>query len=790
MVKKVVKKQKQGKAVSHKHVTLHHHHSKPYRKRHIGLLVVSVVGVVIALVLLVSYRDQVIRGLATSRDFVVGLFNQGASYDLRVQSSHGFSLSYDQKELYASAVDGATGNLYVGNELNQERPYSTVRIAPYWIADTPVQPAFTLTYHAEAARPSASALEDMALNDAGITKSNLTRKSGETATIGGQQFTKSTWQTVSHTDFPEALAVYFTLYTGVVDGHPVTIVISQGISETISSALSKVLSSLSFSEGTAYVAPVSQDVATKTGDSLNLLNSILFTQAASAATVTAATSSSEQVAALYGPAVSRVYNAYCMDISVNGRAYLTGACQAVSGSAFFVSQDGYLGTNGHVASANPLDIIIEDAVYTLVTKGDNRYLAYLLNLTSLKPSDIPSTATDQQAPGMMIDAMYGIDTSRVVATNNVQNLLVGLSDKQPDITAWLEATKNRQTFTSTDGSVKSATVAAVDYRSMDGVDGFEASDVALIKVSGSDYPVTTLGNIDLVNQGADILILGYPGNATNNGIVESTSNQVTITSGKVSSKKKANGSDNMLIETDTTIGHGNSGGPVLSSDGLVIGIATYTADGSGSGNGVFNYIRDIGDLKTLATEEGITFDTNSDTQAAWDKGIEYFYNSRYSRAVTQFEKVQELYPYHTKAQEFIASAQTHIANGDDVQDFPVLIVAIVGVIFLASAGVAVFLIVRHNKKHAIYTAGVARGTVQPIAPGTPQQTVVVAPPAVQPVAQLNIPPATTPTITPVAPQAAPPTPPVAPPAQPAADSGTPQWFSAPDDPNLPPSNNS
>jgi hypothetical protein len=349
-----------------------------------------------------------------------------------------------------------------------------------------------------------------------------------------------------------------------------------------------------------------------------------------------------------------------------------------------------------------------------------------LSLTSLKASDIPASATPTQVVGLMVDAMYKLDPTRFTATNDVENLLVQVTPKNPDITALLQDTQNRTAYPAADTSVLKAKLVAADYRANDGYDGFKASDVAIIKVDGKNFPIVKLGSINAAVQGADLSILGYPGNASNNGIVDSTSSEATLTTGKVSSIKNASGSDKKLIETDTTIGHGNSGGPALADDGEVVGIATYTADGSGDGNGVFNYIRDIKDLTDLAAARNITFDTNSATQAAWQEGIVNYYSSHYSKALKNFAVVEKLYPNDSKVASFTASAQQNIADGKDVVDFPLIPAIIISVIVLAGVGFGLFFIIRHHKKHLIYNAGVAQGTVQPVGPGSPAQTVLVS----------------------------------------------------------------
>ena len=130
-------------------------------------------------------------------------------------------------------------------------------------------------------------------------------------------------------------------------------------------------------------------------------------------------------------------------------------------------------------------------------------------------------------------------------------------------------------------SIKIAKEVASDFRAFDGIVTFRGSDVAILKISGSDYPVVNLGSVASLTQGSEITILGYPGNASNNGLVDSTESKVTLTAGKVSAIKNAQGSDKKLVETDTTIGHGNSGGPAIDDQGLVFGLATYTSDGAG-----------------------------------------------------------------------------------------------------------------------------------------------------------------------------------------------------------------
>ncbi|HEY8992294.1 MAG TPA: trypsin-like peptidase domain-containing protein [Candidatus Microsaccharimonas sp.] len=716
-------------ATTHKHVKLKAHHAKPYRKRHLGLLIISVAALVLLGATLVQYRDLIIGGFSSSRSFVSDLYSQNKAYDVNIRSSYGFNVGYDQKSFYASAISNDSGDLLIGTELGQEHAYNIVRIAPNFSSGTQTQAtssALTMTYHpgGEGAKDT---LDATALKDGGIDSTKVMRVGTTSVNLGGQTFQRNVWQSKQSNSLSPALTARFVTYSGLVHGDVVTMAISLGVTGMDESVYEPILKTLSFDNKISYVSAPTAEVVAKVHASRSLLDTITNTSVAAAASNAPDLTGSEKIAALYSPAVVKIYNAYCMDISIDGKAYKKNFCSAASGSGFFVSQDGYIGTNGHVASATPIDLLIEDAISTYSSKGDPSLFNYLVGLTNLQDSDIPASATSNQAIGIMVDAIYKLDSSRFTATNDVENLLVQVTPKNPDVTALLQDTKDRQSYTSADTTVLKAKLVAADYRVNDGYDGFKASDVAIIKVSGSNFPVVKLGSIDEAVQGADLSILGYPGNASDNGIVDSNSSQATLTTGKVSSIKNAAGSTKKLIETDTTIGHGNSGGPALADNGEVVGIATYTADGSGEGNGVFNYIRDIKDLTDLASARDITFDTKSLTQAAWQQGIVNFYSSHYSKALKNFAVVESLYPNDSRVAEFKTAAEKQIADGQDVVDFPLIPVLVASAVLLAGIGLGLFFIVRHHRKHAIYRTAVAAGTVEAVGPGVKNQTVLVAP---------------------------------------------------------------
>jgi serine protease Do len=104
------------------------------------------------------------------------------------------------------------------------------------------------------------------------------------------------------------------------------------------------------------------------------------------------------------------------------------------------------------------------------------------------------------------------------------------------------------------------------------------SDIALVKVDGSDLPYAILGNSDDVVIGEWAIALGNPF-----GLFE-INDKPTVTVGVISSTgmnlgRQGNAIYREMIETDAAINQGNSGGPLVNSDGNVVGINTLVFTG-------------------------------------------------------------------------------------------------------------------------------------------------------------------------------------------------------------------
>jgi S1-C subfamily serine protease len=103
-------------------------------------------------------------------------------------------------------------------------------------------------------------------------------------------------------------------------------------------------------------------------------------------------------------------------------------------------------------------------------------------------------------------------------------------------------------------------------------------DLALIKLKAGTYPYVRLADPRLVNVGADVLAIGSPGLPGGSQILANT-----VTKGIVSAFRKSE-LYGLLIQTDVSINHGNSGGPLLNLRGEVVGVTTLAfRDGGATG---------------------------------------------------------------------------------------------------------------------------------------------------------------------------------------------------------------
>lgn len=123
----------------------------------------------------------------------------------------------------------------------------------------------------------------------------------------------------------------------------------------------------------------------------------------------------------------------------------------------------------------------------------------------------------------------------------------------------------------------SITVSMHDGRELEGkvIGDDPNTDLALVKIDAKDLPYLKLGNSDSIEVGQWVAAVGNPFGM-----------QATMTAGIISAKNRSNldiAHYEDFIQTDAAINRGNSGGPLISLDGEIIGINTAIATNASSG---------------------------------------------------------------------------------------------------------------------------------------------------------------------------------------------------------------
>ena len=101
------------------------------------------------------------------------------------------------------------------------------------------------------------------------------------------------------------------------------------------------------------------------------------------------------------------------------------------------------------------------------------------------------------------------------------------------------------------------------------------TDVALVKIEGSNLPRLNFGDSNKVRVGEWVIAIGSPFGLDN-----------TVTAGIISAKARDTGDYLPLIQTDVAVNPGNSGGPLINMRGEVIGINSQIYSRSGGYMGI------------------------------------------------------------------------------------------------------------------------------------------------------------------------------------------------------------
>ena len=185
----------------------------------------------------------------------------------------------------------------------------------------------------------------------------------------------------------------------------------------------------------------------------------------------------------------------------------------------------------------------------------------------------------------------------------------------------------------------------------------EQRDIAIIKIqpqTGRALSSVLVGDSSSVELQDSLTIIGYPWTSD---IGQDNTLNPTIVSGNVSGRIMLNGTEVLQVQGDARAG--NSGGPVLSNNGEVIGILTMGTDNTN------NYLRPANDVMEMLNRNGVENKLGI-VDEEFKKGLANYRLKHFTKAIEHFNAVLNLNQRHLQAQDYRSKSQEAINKGEDI----------------------------------------------------------------------------------------------------------------------------
>lgn len=216
-------------------------------------------------------------------------------------------------------------------------------------------------------------------------------------------------------------------------------------------------------------------------------------------------------------------------------------------------------------------------------------------------------------------------------------------------------------------------------------------DVAVLKIDANHLPTVTLGAADSIGTGDPTYILGYPSAAT---LDDSKPIEPSFTSGLISGQKPMPDGWKVL-QTDAAISPGNSGGPVFSKSGEVVGLATFGSIDPETGAQVqgINFVVPVKIVQEFLDQANVQVEEGRLSRLYQD-GMMLKSQEKYGDALKKFKEIEDLnadYPY---VKQQIAEVRQALVDHPE-SNLPLLIGCGIGAL---GAGGAVYWLTRRLRR--------------------------------------------------------------------------------------------
>ena len=339
------------------------------------------------------------------------------------------------------------------------------------------------------------------------------------------------------------------------------------------------------------------------------------------------------------------WNVYIMTFCRDVDKYMMRGTQRVSkelnttmvGSGFIVTPDGYVITNAHVVDENDNDTkqpFVQQAFQEIMDDD----VKVLEDAMGRKMTDEESKALKDA------NSWYFSQTMEVGNIKKEFSVVFGISGDKGKIVPMIIPAK-----LVTQGNP------------------IPGKDVAILKLTKKHtYPTIRMGDDKALRVGDQVYVLGYPAVATFHPLIsEESISEASLTRGLVSAKKNMKDGWEVL-QTDASITHGNSGGPVMNEQGEVVGLATfgsidYQRQAEVQG---MNFIVPSTIVQEFIKKAKIDPEM-SDISLVYEDAMSLFDKSRYKKALEKFQEVKEMNSSFPFIDKMINDTEKNIEKGLD-----------------------------------------------------------------------------------------------------------------------------
>ncbi|MET0636455.1 MAG: trypsin-like peptidase domain-containing protein [Chitinophagaceae bacterium] len=336
-----------------------------------------------------------------------------------------------------------------------------------------------------------------------------------------------------------------------------------------------------------------------------------------------------------------------------------------TGTGFFITGNGYLVTNSHILDRDS-EYIRRKFILSTYEEVTNANIRSLETAWEIRFTD------EQRA---LLNNAYSLIYSQVSS--------MILNDLKREIFIQSRVDRNGEALQ----TLRMPARIIIKGRSMPG------KDVAILKVDNvSEMPVLSVARDSITRIGERVWVYGYPEPVTSNlYLARETSSEPTLTEGIVSAVKKSIGGW-PVIQMDAAITHGSSGSPVSNISGEVIGLATFGSleQSSGKLSEAYNFAIPVSIVRQFLDSAKVV-PAMSQSSLAYNRGVKFFNEEFYGKALQQFQMAQKLNPDYPLVSSYITQSEKFIHAGLDKDTFLQKIVfRIMAVVIIIGGGIVFY----------------------------------------------------------------------------------------------------